>query len=217
MRGPYREQQTEGRRLEPDPAARRKVRLAGLTTAALGVGIGATAPMLGSLAAAFGGGLALLGLVLYREAPKSPMKAACPTCGATIAELDPTTDAVRCPTCGDYARVMSGLLAAVPHDFVAREPLFAIPLELALFGLPAICAECGAPDARHLVRVVVSVHGTPLAVDTPAEVVEIPHCREHDSGAAADIGTVRVRSRELAIEAEARAVPARLSDDERRG
>lgn len=216
MRGPYREQQTEGRRLEPDPAARRKVRLAGLTTAALGVGIGATAPMLGSLAAAFGGGLALLGLVLYREAPKSPMKAACPTCGATIAELDPSTDAARCPTCGDYARVMSGVLAAVPHDFVAREPLFAIPLELARLGLPPICAECGA-HARHLVRVAVSVHGTTLAGDAPAEIVEVPHCQQHDAGAAADIGALRVRARALSIEAEAQAIPPQAGDVEREG
>ncbi|MBX3224966.1 MAG: hypothetical protein KF795_30900 [Labilithrix sp.] len=202
MGGPYREPHVGGRRLEPDPAARRKVRLAGLTTAALGVGIGATAPLLGPLAAAFGGGLALLGLALFREAPASPMKAPCPTCGATIAELDPSTDAVRCPACGEYARVTSGVLLEVPHDFVARDPLFVIPLERAVLELPAICAECGAPGARHLVRVAVSVRGTALDADAPAEIVDIPHCRDHGDGAAPDIGAVRVRSRALSLEAE---------------
>ena len=216
MGAPYREQQAEGRRLEPDPAARRRVRLAGITTAAIGLGIGATAPMFGPLVAAFGGGLALLGLALYREAPKSPVKASCPSCTAEIAEFEASTETVRCPSCGDYARAVSGMLLAVPDDFVASAPAFAIPLERAAVDLPPICAECGA-RARHLVRLEVNVYGTHLGAAGSSWLVGLPHCAEHARGAAADVASVRVRSRALWLAALGSSSPSPFEErnDER--
>jgi hypothetical protein len=203
MGAPYRERQSEGPRLEPDPAARRKVRLAGLTTAALGLGISASAMTLGPLAAAFGGGLALLGLALYKEAPDSPMKASCPACSDVITGIDPRTDVIQCPSCGEHAGVTGETLVAVRHDFVAREPAFAIPIARARRGLPAICAHCGAAGARHVVSLEVSAFGTQVDVDLPVQVVDVPHCEAHDDGATVAPGAVRVRSRALWLEAMA--------------
>jgi len=204
MGAPYRSYEVDGRKLEPDPSARRKVRLAGLTTAALGVGIGATAPMLGPLAAVFGGGLALLGLALYREAPHNPMKAPCPECTAEIGDIDPLAEAVRCPSCGDYARPGGGVLVAMDDHFVAREPTFAIPIGRgAPPDLPPICAECGRAGVSHAVRVPVNVAGIALDADSAFRVVLMPHCLEHSRGAAAELGAVRVRSRALWLAATA--------------
>ena len=208
MGAPYREQPVDGRRLEPDPAARRKVRLAGATTVALGLGIGATAPMLGPLVAAFGGGLALLGLALFREAPMSPVKASCPSCSAEIAEFERSTETVRCPSCGDYARVVSDMLIAIPDDFIASTPTFAIPLERVVVDLPPICAECGSRNARQLVHLEVYAHGSQLGAAGSSWLVGLPHCAEHASGAAADVASVRVRSRALWLAASGASLPS---------
>jgi len=202
MGGPYREEQVDGRKLEPDPTPRRRVHLAGITTTLLGVGIGATAPILGPLVAVLGGGMALLGIALFHEAPQSSMKASCPTCGAEIAEIDPRVDAIHCPTCGDYARMGSGMLLPMHDDFVANRPTFAIPVPRhADLKLPPICAECGSRSAIRLVPVDVHVPGIPLAAESAYRVVGVPHCAQHASGAAADLGAVRVRSRALWNEA----------------
>lgn len=197
MSGPYRAQEVDGRKLEPDPAPRRRVQLAGITTAALGVGIGATAPVLGPLAAVFGGGMALLGLALFREAPHNPMKARCPVCGAEISGIDPHADAVHCPACGEYARSGSGMLFLMHDDFVASHPTFAIPVttrEPAT--LPPICAECGAKAGRH-VSLEVTVPMIPPGSENDHRIVRIPHCTRHDSGAVSELGAVRVRARAL--------------------
>ena len=198
MSGPYREQQVDGRKLEPDPTPRRRVHLAGITTTLLGFGIGATAPMLGPLAAVLGGGMALLGIALFHEAPENPMKARCPACGAGIGEIDPAADVVHCPTCGDYARSASGMLLPMPDDFVAGHPAFAIPVPRDVPAkLPPICAECGARSASRQVPLHVQVPGIPLASEASHHVVGVPHCAQHASGAAPGLGTVRVRSRAL--------------------
>lgn len=205
MSGPYREQQVDGRKLEPDPTPRRKVHLAGLTTTVLGVGIGATAPMLGPLAAVFGAGMALLGFALFREAPANPMKAPCPGCGAIIGAIDPSADVVHCPTCGDYARSTSGMLFTMRDDYVATQPTFAIavssrePLDL-----PPICAECGAEGASRAVPVEVHVPTIPLGAETLHRLVRVPHCTLHVAGAAPDLGAVRVRSHALWLAASRR-------------
>lgn len=197
MGAPYREVHDDGRKLEPDPQARRRVRLAGLTTAALGVGIGATAPMLGPLAAAFGGGLALLGLALFREAPKDPLKACCPACAQEIAEIDATMSIVRCASCGEYARARNGMLLSLPDDFIADVPSFAIPIGRAALPLPRICAECGASNAHNSVRIDVKVPGAPLLPETWHRYADIPHCDAHTQGATSELAAVRVRSHAL--------------------
>lgn len=198
MSGPYREQQVDGRKLEPDPTPRRRVHLAGITTTLLGFGIGATAPMLGPLAAVLGGGMALLGIALFHEAPENPMKAHCPVCGGEIGEIDPTADVVHCPACGDYSRSGSGMLFPMHDDFVASRPVFAIPIPRDVPAqLPPICAECGSRSASHRVPLHVQVPGIPLASEASHHVVPVPHCAQHASGAAAGLGAVRVRSRAL--------------------
>lgn len=172
--------------------------LAGVTTTLLGVGIGATAPILGPLVAVLGGGMALLGIALFHEAPESSMKARCPTCGAEIVEIEPTTDVVHCPTCGDYARLTNGMLLAMHDDFVAARPSFAIPVRGdAPLVLPSICAECGGADVSHHVRLEVHVADIPLATPSAYRVVDVPHCARHASGALAELGALRVRSRAL--------------------
>ncbi len=206
MSGPYRAQPGDGRRLEPDPTPRRRVHLAGITTTLLGVGIGATAPMLGPLVAVLGGGMALLGIALFHEAPQSSMKATCPSCGEAIGEIDPSAEAVHCPSCGDYARSGSGMLFPMPDDFVASRPTFAIPVRRgANLELPPVCAECGSRSTVRRVPVEVHVPGIALASTEEGwagyRVVGVPHCALHYSGAAADLGAVRVRARALWIEA----------------
>jgi hypothetical protein len=205
MSGPYRAPQVDGRKLEPDPTPRRRVHLAGITTTLLGVGIGATAPMLGPLVAVLGGGMALLGIALFHEAPQSSMKATCPSCGEEIGEIDPSADAVHCSTCGDYARLGSGMLFPMSDDFVASRPTFAIPVSRTdATHLPAICAECGSRSVSRRVPVEVHVPGIPLASESSYRVVGVPHCAQHASGAAPDLSAVRVRSRALWVEAAGR-------------
>ncbi len=201
MGAPYRHTQLDGSKVEPDPAARRKVRLAGLTTVALGMGIGASAVALGPLAAALGGGLAVLGLALYREAPANPLRASCPACGGGITGVEPTTDVVECPSCGEHACLMGQELVPVRHDFVARSPAFAVPLERAQDGLPPICAQCGVPTAGASVPLLVSDYGKRLGEDAVTRVVVVPHCDAHHDGAVAEPGAVLVRSRAHWIEA----------------
>ncbi len=198
MSTPYRQQHIDGRKLQPDPTARRRVHVAGITTAALGVGIGATAPILGPLAAVLGGGMALLGIALFREAPKNPMKALCPACNAEIGEIDLSADAVQCPVCGEYARSESGMLLPTRDEFVANRPTFAIPVPSGEgLELPPICAECGAGGAKHAVAIEVPVPTIPVGSETWHRLVHIPHCTAHAAGAAADLGAVRVRSHAL--------------------
>ncbi|HVJ89577.1 MAG TPA: hypothetical protein VM580_07210 [Labilithrix sp.] len=198
MAAPYREQQADGRKLEPDPSPRRKVHLAGATTVAIGLGIGATAPLLGPLAAVMGGGIALLGIALFREAPKNPMRAICPICTAEIGGIDPALDAVLCLTCGDYARSVSGTLTVMRDDFVANAPIFSIPVGLGPpREMPPICAECGASGVSGAVALEVNVPALPLASENAVRIVHVPHCTEHDRGAEAALGAVCVRSRRL--------------------
>jgi hypothetical protein len=205
MGAPYRSQDLDGRKLEPDPGTRRKVHLAGMTTALLGIGIGATAPALGPLAAVFGGGMALLGLALFREAPRSPMRASCPACASEIGGIDPRVEAVRCPSCSDYVRSAGGMLLTMRDDFVAGSPAFAIPIGLGpLPELPPICAECGAADAIVVVEIEVNVPGALLASDHSLRVVQLPHCSAHHRGASAELGAVRVRSHALWLGAKRR-------------
>lgn len=202
MSGPYREQQIDGRKLEPDPTPRRRVHLAGITTAALGVGIGATAPMLGPLAVLLGGGMALLGIALFHEAPANPMKAECPACSADIVEIDPSADAVFCPSCGDYARSGNGMLFPMQDDFVASRPTFAIPVSIDTpLELPPICADCGARNATRRVPLGVAIAAIPVDPEAARRIVRVPYCAEHTSGAEAELGAVRVRSRALWLEA----------------
>lgn len=204
MAAPYRSQDIDGRKLEPDPGARRTVRLAGMTTAVLGMGIGATATMLGPLAAVFGGGVALLGLALFREAPRSPMCAPCPACDATIGGVDPLVDAVRCPSCNDYVRLAGGMLFTMRDDFVASSPTFAIPIGLGpLPDLPPVCAECGAADATDIVEIEVDVPRIPAASEQLLRIVRVPHCSAHHRGACAEAGAVRVCSHALWLGATA--------------
>ena len=206
MSGPYRAQEIDGRKLEPDPTPRRRVHLAGITTTLLGVGIGATAPMLGPLVAVLGGGMALLGIALFHEAPDKVMRSLCPSCSAEIVEIDPTAAAVHCPSCGDYARLGSNMLFAMHDDFVASRPTFAIPVSPTgpQAELPPICAECGARDATRRLPVEVHVPGIPLASEAAYRLVRVPHCADHGHGAASDVGAVRVRARALWLEATRR-------------
>jgi len=197
MASPYREEETERSKLEVDAAPARRVRRAAAATAAIGVSIGATTPLLGLGAAALGGGVALLGLLLLRETARGAFKGPCPACGATIAEIDAACELVGCPACGEYAAARSGSLRALRDDFVARTPEFPIPLAPELPALPAICAQCGAANAARLVP----VEGqTPLArAGSPTyaasdRIVLVPHCEVHRDGAALTPGALRVRS-----------------------
>lgn len=194
---PYRSDETEGRKLEPDPAPARRVRRAAAAAAFAGVSIGATTPVLGLGAAALGAGVALLGLFLLREATGGAMKAPCPSCGAQIGEVDPAVEAVLCASCGEYARTKNGALVALREEHVADAPLFAIPIAVEVPTLPPVCAECGAPAAGRLVPVEAPSypgrvnHSFSMAGEP---VVLVPHCDRHRNGAEVSSTTLRVRS-----------------------
>lgn len=225
---PYRSKRVDGRALKPDHAPRRRVHRAGVATALLGVGISATAPVLGPAVIAVGGALALLGLSLFREAPTTAMKAPCPACGDEIAGIDPAAEVVRCASCDEYVGRGSGALYLLRDDFVARTPVFTIPIRGEAEAHPhewseheaqprpdlappspsfeTICAKCGA-DASRAVPVLVPWADALHVGDDLGAVVMVPHCDRHDDGADASIGAIRVCSRALWLAATA-ATPA---------
>lgn len=200
---PYRSGHAEGRALEPDHRPRRRVHRAGIATALLGAGIGATAPVLGPAVLVVGGAVALLGLSLFREAPTTAMKAPCPSCGAEVGGIDPGLEVVRCEACDEYVGCGSGALYLLRDDFVARSPVFAVPIRAAspLVRFAPICAKCGAGDATHAVPVPVPFASAIHAPDDPGSIVMVPHCARHHDGADGAIGAVRVCSRALWLSA----------------
>lgn len=210
---PYRSEETSTRKLERDEGPARRVRRAAAATALIGASIGATTPLLGLGAAALGGGVALLGLLLLRDVRHVAMKAPCPSCGAEIGDIDPSLQAVLCPTCETYVGSREGGLFLLRDTFVADAPLFEIPLALAVASLPQICAECGEEGALRLVPLetrAIALLGEGDGGDLdggPRPVVRVPHCSRHVAGAViSGIGPLRVRSHAFWLETRARAL-----------
>jgi hypothetical protein len=145
----------------------------------------------------------VMAIAFFWIAARESGRAACPGCGASVANLDAKVAfrAVACKGCGRYVACRSGELSMVADDFVSDSPVFAAPLPQNV-SWPALCCACGAPSTR-LVAVEhnesqtgrnVALGAAGLAVGVLAVRtgggrtfrVEIPSCDQHTDGAKLD-------------------------------
>jgi hypothetical protein len=134
----------------------------------------------------------------YRAAEKSGV-AKCPGCGYPVTGLSTGANrGVACRFCGKYLEGTAGSLRLTAEDELAPEPIFETLLPRKL-EWPAGCCVCRAPATRMVQLTVKLRDEAPLAPDLAVRIasigtlklvgvrtltVDVPHCDQHQDGAA---------------------------------
>ncbi len=140
-----------------------------------------------------GGALALVGgiWVAIRESGSAP----CPACGKPVGGLDAKVAEryVPCKSCARYVVCRTGVVKTVGDEVITVEPTFEakVPGQIRW---PESCCLCSAPATREVeVHAQTSQAGTNVALLAVGVVrtgggtrytLRVPHCAEHDGGAA---------------------------------
>lgn len=130
------------------------------------------------LAIPLAGGLGGLFLIVALGLYFFEGKALCPTCGAELTDLDPTSnDGVLCVGCHSYLEGEGHWLWPTDENRVADNAIFSAQLARNEVLFPNNCCVCGKPEMR---RDAISLSGSPLLSITS---VAVPHCEDHTNGA----------------------------------
>jgi hypothetical protein len=163
--------------------------VAGIVIIAIGVAIfmfGDPGLMLGTFAVV----VIIFGLICFGMATGGAAVAPCPNCGKSITGLSTGSNEGRlCAGCHEYFEGTGGELWATDQSKIATTPIFSSPLP-ETFNFPPGCCVCGQPETRR-VKISITTQGAgdvaliPVGVrSTTRTSVEVPHCAQHDDGAA---------------------------------